>query len=407
MKKQIKSVMLYSLALLLLLSSCQGSKVNEGSETVKSAAPTSSNSTVLEPTQSEPVNQATEQVNEGDHLTVEGFLDSGDIQKIYYGSSGTLLVRTLDTLYWYDVSSGSILAQRPGDDWLRVDYYPIKGGICAIGELSSGGTGGFVTSDGTLCVFYDEALQETKTITLNDLGDGANHIKCAAVSEDGNIIAYCTTDKLYCYDRTLGTLEMVLDLSYDRIENNHGLFSISSLAFSMPEDKLLFCGSTYSLPLDTGQYSYMTYGSIPLNGSGFQNLSFQDFTAGSMAGAAGGYLFFEESMLSSSGKVAVVDGNDMSQTVYSLGSVHEGEAGVYPSQGGGYFATEELGDNQVTIRVYRRDTGDMICTQTIEDSNEAYFYRIPSIYILDEREVCVVKLGGFNDVPSKVVMFSL
>ena len=407
MKKQIKNVMLCSLALLLLLSACQGGKVNEESENVESAAPTSSNSAASEPAQSEPANQATEQIKEGNLLTVEGFLDSEDIQKIYYGSAGTLLVQTSDTLYWYDVSSGSILAQRPADDWLSVDYYPIKGGICAIGDLSSGGTGGFVTSGSTLCVFYDEALQEAETITLNNLGGRADAILCATVSGDGNTIAYCTTDKLYCYDRASGALKEALDLSYNLIENNDGLSAISDLAFSSSGDRLLFCGNTFSIPRTEGQYTYKTYGSVSLDGSGFQNRSFQGFTAGSMAGAAGGYLFFEESMLSSSGKVAAVDGGDMSQTVYSLGSVHEGEAGVYPSQGGGYFATEELGDNQMTIRVYRRDTGDMVCTQTIEDSNEAYFYRITSIYILDELEVCVVKLGGFSDIPSKVVLFSL
>lgn len=90
MKKKMKPIMLCSLALLLLLSACQGGEVDEESEHVESATPTSSNSAASESAQSEPANQATEQVKGGELLTVEGFLDSGDIKKIYYGSAGTL-----------------------------------------------------------------------------------------------------------------------------------------------------------------------------------------------------------------------------------------------------------------------------------------------------------------------------
>jgi WD40 repeat protein len=405
MRKRMRQLMLCCLALLCLLSGCQGGEVAEESTGVESAE---SDSATSDAVQSGPADQVTEQIEEAKSLVVEGLLDNDDIQKLYYGSVGTLLVQTSDTLYWYDVDSGSIQAQRPADDWLEVTYYPIEKGICAIGTLSSGvNAGGFVSSGDTLCVFYDQSLQEMETITLNDLVDGVDHIVCAAVSSDGNTIAYSTQDQIYCYDRTTGTLKLVLDVSYDLIERNNGLSNITSLVFSPSGDKLLFCGGTYSLPLTDGQYARITYGCISLDGSGFQNLSFQNFVAGSLAGAASGYLFFEESMASASGKVAVVDGSDMRQQVYSLDSVHEGEAGVFCSQEGNYYATGELGDRQVTIRIYHRETGKLACTQTIEDTNEEYFYRVPTICILDSLNLCVIKLGGFHDIPSKVVMFSL
>lgn len=408
MKKHMGGMILCCLALLCLLPGCQDGKVIEESIGSESATSAASNSVASEFTQSASANQATEQVKEGELLTVEGFLDSGDIQKIYYGTEGTLLVQTVDTLYWYDVNSGSVLAQRLADNWLDVAFYPVENGFCAIAELSSNeNTGGFTSSSSTLCVFYDEALQEVETITLNNLGDGSDYIKCAAISSDGNTIAYSTQDKLYCYDCTSSSLNMVLDLSYDLIESNNGLSGISSLVFSPSGDKLLYSGSTFSLPITEGQYSYITYGCIALDGSGFQNLPFQDYVAGSMAGAAGGYLFFEESMTFASGKLAVVDSSDMSQKVYSLGSVHEGEAGLFCSQGGEYYATEDVGKNQATIRLYRQDTGELICIQTIDDTNEEFFYRTPTLYILDSLNICIVKLGGFNNIPSKVVMFSL
>ena len=128
------------------------------------------------------------------------------------------------------------------------------------------------------------------------MDDGVDYVKCVAISSSGDAIAYCTLDRLYYYDCTSDTLKLVLDYSRSQIEVNKGLSSISALAFSPDGNKILFCGNTYSLPIATGQHSFITYGCILLDGDGLQNLTFQNFEAGSVAGVAGGFLFFEGSM---------------------------------------------------------------------------------------------------------------
>ena len=199
----------------------------------------------------------------------------------------------------------------------------------------------------------------------------------------------------------------MLDYSRSQIEVNKGLSSISALAFSPDGSKILFCGNTYSLPIATGQHSFITYGCILLDGDGLQNLTFQNFEAGSVAGVAGGFLFFEESMTSATGKIAVVSGNDMAQKVYPLSTVSEGVSGLFCSQNGDYYATVESETGQWLIRIYSRETGELVTVQAVKETNEEFFYRTPAIYILSDPELCIVKLGGFSDIPSKVVAFSL
>lgn len=419
MKKQMKYLVLFSVMLLCLLAGCQSSGQQNTSDG-SGPSETENSLNVIPPAGSEnpPVSSAippettdptTEQTIGAEPIAVEDLLNSTDIQKIYYGPAGTLLVHTSDTLYWYDLSSGRALAQRPKDNWLAVEYYSVEDGFCAVGMFASDeSTEGFSSGTATtICIFYDTTLQETGRISLNDLGDGADYIKCAAVSNDGSTIAYCTLDKLYCYDCATETVRLVLDFSRDQIEINKGLSAISTLALSPDGNKILFRGSTYSLPIAIDQHTYLTYGCISLDGSGLQNLSFQNFEAGSMAGSAGGYLFFEESMTSASGKIAVVNSDDMKQQVYSLSTASEGVSGLFYSQDGNYYATVKSGTGQWLIRIYSRETGELVTTQTIEETNGEYFYRAPAIYMLDGLHICIVKLGGFNDIPSKVVAFSL
>lgn len=407
MNKRLKY---FLLCCVMLLSGCQNSGQHDTSaavgSSISSAETDNPSSSVMLP---ETADQVAEQTSEADLAVVEELLNSTDIQKIYYGPAGTLLVHTSDTLYWYDMNNACALAQRPADDWLDVEYYPIEDGFYAVGTLASteGAEGFSSVTSSTICIFYDRTLQETGRFILNDLGDGVDYVRCAAVSHDGKTIAYCTMDKLYCYDCAADTVRLVLDLNHEQIEANQGLSSISTLVFSPDGDKILFVGSTFSLPVTTGQYSFLTYGCISLDGSNLQNLSFRNFEAGSMAGAAGGYLFFEESMTSALGKVAVVNSSDMEQQVYSLGTASEGESGLFCSQNGDYYATVKLEDDQWFIRIYSQETGKLVTTHVVEETNEEYYYRTPAIYTLDDLGLCIVKLGGFSDIPSKIVAFFL
>ena len=404
MKKHLRNKILGCIVLLYLLTGCHANEPIETSASIPPTGSTANTPTISDAIQSDPL--------ETEHIKAaeDGLLSRQDIQRIYYGPTGTLLISTPDTLYWYDAGQDEILAQRPADNWLEAAFYSAGDTLCAIVTAAAGeSAGGFTSSlsTDTMCIFFDGMLQEAETFNLSDLEENGNYIRCTAVSSDGNKIAYATLDKLCYYDRASNTLSLVLDLSYENIADNRGLSSISSIVFDPSESRLLFCGSSFTLPLTEGQNSYVTYGCIYLDGTGLQNLPFQGFEAGSLAGSAGGYLIFEESMKSPSGKLAVVNGEDMSQQVYSLGSVKEGTSGLFCSQDGGFYATEEVGANSITLQIYDRVTGQLACTRIFEDANAEYFYRPPAIYIIDSQELCIVKLGGFNEIPSKVVTFSL
>lgn len=404
MKNHLISIVLGCMVLLCVLAGCQSNESPEVSVSVPSTNPTINIPVESNAIQSDPVKSNYPKSAE------EGILSRQDIQRIYYGPMETLLISTPDTLYWYDVSQDKLLGQRPADNWLEVAFYPVGNTLCAVATVAvEEGTGGFAfsTDAETMCIFFDEKLQEIETVNLSNLGDNRDFIRCAAVSGDGGKIAYATQDKLYCYDRGSDTLGLVLDFSRENMKDNYGLSSISSVSFAPSTNRLLFCGSSFSLPLATGQHSYMTYGGIYLDGTGLQNLPFHDFEAGSMVSSADGYMIFEESMKSASGRLAVIDIEDMSQQIYSLDSVKEGASGLFCSQSGRYYATEEVGANSLTLRVYERATGQLACTHTFEDASAEYFYRTPSVYIIDSQKLCIVKLGGFNEISSKVVMFAL
>ena len=221
------------------------------------------------------------------------------------------------------------------------------------------------------------------------------------------MIAYCTIDKLYCYDRTSSTSKLILNLGYDYIESNSGLSSISAMVFSKEEDSILFCGNTFSLPIMTGQHSFITYGYVALNGSKLENKKFQNFEAGAMVYATSEYLFFEESLNAASGKLSIIDNDNLCQRTYSLNSVREGEAGLFCSQNGGYYATVEMANSQWIVHIYESKDGQLICTQLVDVTEDKFSYRTPAIYILDDLKICIVKLGGFNDIPSEIISFSL
>lgn len=404
MKNHLISIILGCIVLLCALAGCQSDESPEASVSVPPTNPTTNIPVESNTVQSDSVK------SDYPKSVEEGILSRQDIQRIYYGPTETLLISTPDTLYWYDVSQNKILSQRPTDNWLKVAFYPVGNTLCAVVTVAVGeSTGGFASSTDaeTMCIFFDEKLQEIETVNLCNLGDNRDFIRCAAVSGNGGKIAYATQDKLYCYDRGSDTLDLVLDFSRENMENNYGLSSISSVSFASSADRILFCGNSFSLPLAEGQHSYMTYGGIYLDGAGLQNLPFQDFEADSLVSSTGGYMIFEESMKSASGKVVVIDAEDMSQQVYSLGSVKEGTSGLFCSQGGRYYATEEVGTNSLTLRVYERATGQLACTHTFEDASAEYFYRTPSVYIIDNQKLCIVKLGGFNEISSKVVIFAL
>ena len=95
-----------------------------------------------------------------------------------------------------------------------------------------------------------------------------------------------------------------------------------------------------------------------------------------------------------------------SANTLSFSASGEGKDGVYGSEQGNYVATAVL-DGSLTVRVYDVASGALVATEVIENSDPAYFYRIPSIYLLDEAKTAVVVLGGsIGEVDTLVSTFT-
>lgn len=336
----------------------------------------------------------------GMELDAGEFLDE-DVLQIWYGQSKTLLVQKSDGLYWYDVETSDLLAYGAGENWMSVDYYPLDSGFCAIGMLdisaASSGTMMAATGTETTCVFYDETLTEVDRLTVDDLLTDILHVDCAAVSSDGAFIAFTNLeDGLYLYSQETQDVTKLMNIGYEYIEINNGLSSISYLFFDETHDQLIFVGSSSGT---------LTYGHIGFDGVGFENISFEDFDGQGASGYAGGRLFFEENLFSVTGKMAIVDVSTMAQTIYTH-TAAEGNGGLYSSQLGGYFATAVLDKNKAVIRLYKTEDDSLCLEYTIGGENEAHFYRPPSVYTLDDLNLCVVKMGGFSGIPARIVLIS-
>ena len=146
------------------------------------------------------------------------------------------------------------------------------------------------------------------------------------------------------------------------------------------------------------------FGSVGIDGSGFACASFEDFDAQGAVGYAGGKLFFNENFFVASGAMAIADMNDLSYTVFGH-SAQEGRGDLYVSRDGEYFVTTAY-DGGLTVRIYGAEDDSLRLEYTITDDDSAVFGGAPNVVLMDDLELCLVKLGGYADVPARVVTLS-
>ena len=103
----------------------------------------------------------------------------------------------------------------------------------------------------------------------------------------------------------------------------------------------------------------------------------------------------------------MLDTISKTEKTMSFSSRSEGKDGVYCSGQGKYVAAAVLEESSVTINIYDTTSGKSIHTETVQDSNSAYFMRITQILILDESGTCIVVLGrGIDEVSTLITTFS-
>ena len=213
-----------------------------------------------------------------------------------------------------------------------------------------------------------------------------------AVSPDGRYAAFSVmNDGLYLYSRDTGEVTLIRDLARDRREENGGVTMATGLWFNGDSSGLIFSDNT-------------RFGSVGLDGEGFVCAGFDGFDPQGPVGYAGGKMLFNENLFTASGAMAVADVDGMTYAVYRH-SEPEGRGDLYISQDGGYFATAAF-DGSLTVRVYGTEDDSPRLEYVFTDENGDVFNAAPGILILDGLKLCLVKLGGFSDVPAYVAVLS-
>ena len=121
----------------------------------------------------------------------------------------------------------------------------------------------------------------------------------------------------------------------------------------------------------------------------------------------GNIIVLTQSMNKNDGTCLFLDTETGNETRLEFESGSEGKDGVFCSEQGEYIATAVLGEGSLTIYIYNTVSGEQIHTETIEDSNNLYFKRIPQILILDEYKTCIVLMGrGMEEISTWMSSFT-
>lgn len=320
-----------------------------------------------------------------------------NVRSLWYGQGDTVLVRKSDGLCLVDMRSGQVLAEGPVPDLKNAAYHPINGGFCAVGEAEGGGGAAVLTQtapggSGTVCVFLDSALSETDRFSLSALAGEDKNIMCAAVSPDGRYTAFSVMDDgIYLYDRDADKVTLLRDLARDHRAENSGITMATGLWFNENSSKLIFSDNTH-------------FGSVGLDGEDFACAGFDGFDPQGPVGYAGGKMLFNENFFAASGAMAVADVDGLTSVVFKH-SAPEGRGDLFVSRDGGYFATTAF-NGSLTVRIYGTKDDSLRLEYTVTDKNEDVFGAAPGLIILDDLKLCLVKIGGFSDVPARVVVLS-
>lgn len=320
-----------------------------------------------------------------------------NVRTLWYGQGDTVLVRKSDTLCLVDMTTGEVLSEGPVPDLRSVTYYPVNGGFCAVGETEGGGgAAALMRADpgkaATVCVFLDGALSETDRFSLSALAGEDKNIMCTTVSPDGRYAAFSVmNDGIYLYSRDTDEVTLLRDLTRGHRDENSGVTMATGLWFNGDSSKVIFSDNAH-------------FGSVGLDGEGFVCAGFDSFDPQGPVGYAGGKMFFNENLFTASGAMAVADVDSLTSEIYKH-SAPEGSGDLYVSRDGGYFATAAF-DGSLTVRVYGTRDDSLRLEYAVTDENEDVFSSAPGILILDDLKLCLVKVGGFSDVPAYVVVLS-
>lgn len=347
-----------------------------------------------------------EAANEVPELNQDLF-DGSDMD-LWYGENETLIALKRDMLYLYDIAETKIIAEGKMEQWFIPNIYPCNDGFCIIGRLEKDVKKEDVqenelftiveAEDGLPClaVFYDYSLQEKSRLVLNDIVEYPD-ATIWAVAPDASMLAYFNIwDGLCIYDCHTKTCRQLLDFSGPREEILH-LLAMDTLFFDEKKQQLVFTGGT-----EKGNVTVESWGTVNLDGTGFENHIFEK-NAGMAAAYKNGKLLLGEDSLTFEKKMGYAD-TDTKEERYST-DIEGGNAigGPVFSDRGETFAVTNIRDSQAVLTIYNTTDFSKIYEEVIRNENEELFYRSPRVYLFDRLRVCLVCMGG-NEIPLKTFL---
>lgn len=379
-----------TLLFILSLSACGGTDTPAGTPGTTSGTPV-----ISVPSSDSLPDQTPSQATNPANCVFNPDLFDGKLQSCAYAGDGKLFV-VADKLYLYDTLTASVLAvtETPLRDF---DVQIIDGGYILSG----------MGDDGASAYIYDDSLSLNNEITINELltGDFVVSETGVAASTDGKKLAITAMRGLYLYDLENKSLTTLLDLTQNAGTSSIGISMVHGLAFTQDNSQLVFYGSGLSIPAVNGEDSFSIYGSIALDGGNLKLTKPSAYDIEEMQRSTS-RLFFPQTFTKSNGTLLWLDRKASSVNTLSFANNSEGGDGIYSSEQGNYVATAVLAGN-LTVRIYDVDSGMLLHTEVIENTNSTYFNRIPRIYLLDEAKTAVVLLGGsINELDTLVSTFT-
>lgn len=341
--------------------------------------------------------------------TVKDSAFSGKVKGCYY-ADGSRIIIAADKLYLYDTGKGETIASADisvGD--LCVQTF--TDGYFVVGQEKAGGggsNGSFATSESGGINGYilnkDFAIQDTISFSGLLSDDFIVQITGIAISQDGKQVAFSGLQGLYLYDISSRKVRTILNYYEEGTADNMQIATMDSLNFT-GNNTLVYVGM--ATDTSVGGDGVSVYGTVSTDSANLTITKKGDYKVDTEEVQKGGnLLIMPQSFDKNNGTLLMLDTISNTEKTMSFSNRSEGKDGIYCSGQGEYVATAILEESSVTINIYDTASGKSIHTETVQDSNSAYFMRVPQILILDESGTCIVVLGrGIDEVSTLITTF--
>ena len=342
--------------------------------------------------------------------TVKDSAFSGKVSGCYY-AGGSRIIVAADKLYLYDMGKGETIASADismGDLCVQTftDGFFVVGQGTGSGGNSNGSFATSESSDGINGYILNKDFAVQDTISFSGLlsDDFISQITGIAVSQDGKQVAFGGLQGLYLYDISSRKVRTILNYSEEGTAGNMQIVTMDSLTFT-GNNTLVYVGMATDTSI--GGDGVSVYGTVSTDSANFTITQMGDYKVDTEEVQKGGnLLIMPQSFDKNNGTLLMLDTISNTEKTMSFSSRSEGKDGVYCSGQGKYVATAILEESSVTINIYDTASGKSIHTETVQDSNSAYFMRVPQILILDESGTCIVVLGrGIDEVSTLITTF--